>query len=263
MRKDKIEERISKVEKDVRTLKINHKEGVDDILAEMRTFQNLIIEEKIDTIRQQLVQQYEKVIIDLLIKNASNVLNEKFHDPCVKDRRKNCHEFFVSKLEDIAKTHDYSTQIVSTDSEDESDKELVELYPIFRNPPCKECFDTYLNEKKKLKDNINRLDKYKKSILEKKGDVFISELPEDIVISSIVDPLSHEMRFAMLKALSTGSMTFKELGLLTNSKGGHLLYHLNKLIDSRLVVKDDSSKRYSISDKGMGVMDLIKKLYTQ
>jgi predicted transcriptional regulator len=82
------------------------------------------------------------------------------------------------------------------------------------------------------------------------------------VISNIVNPLTHEIRFAMLKALSTGSMTFKELGTLTDSKGGHLLYHLNKLIDSGLVIKTDAG-RYSLTDKGMGVMELIKKLYSQ
>lgn len=85
---------------------------------------------------------------------------------------------------------------------------------------------------------------------------------DDLVISNLVDPLSHEIRFAMLKALSTGSMTFKELSKLTDSEGGHLLYHLNKLIDSGLVVKTAADKRYSLTDKGMGVMELIKKLYS-
>ena len=81
------------------------------------------------------------------------------------------------------------------------------------------------------------------------------------MISSLVDPLSHEIRFAMLKALSAGSMTFKELGELTGSKGGHLLYHINKLLDSGLVIKTDAG-RYSLTDKGMGVMELIKRLYS-
>ncbi|MGB9978749.1 winged helix-turn-helix domain-containing protein [Methanobacterium sp.] len=98
-------------------------------------------------------------------------------------------------------------------------------------------------------------------MLGENDNTFISELPDDLVISSIVEPLSHEIRFSMLKALSTGSMTFKELSQLTNSKGGHLIYHLNKIIDSKLVMKNDASKRYFITDKGMGVMDIIKNLY--
>ena len=260
MRKDKIEERISKLEKDIRTLKTDHKEGIDTILTEMNTFQNFIIEEKIATIRQQLEERYKKLFMGMLLENASNNINDNLQNPCTQNRRKECHELFLYRLRSIANASDYSDPALNNDhSEDKNDTQ----YPIFTNPSCKACYNTYLNQREQLQKTVDNLAGYKKSLLGKNDSIFISELPDDIVISSIVDPLSHEMRFAMLKSLSTGSMTFKELSLLTNSKGGHLLYHLNKLIDSRLVVKDDSSKRYSITDKGMGVMDLIKKLYTQ
>lgn len=260
MRKDKIEERISKLEQDIRTLKIDHKEGIDTILTEMHTFQNFIIEEKIATIRQQLEERYKKLFMDILLENASKNINDNLQDPCTQNRRKECHELFLYRLRSIANASDYSDPALNNDhSESKSDTQ----YPIFTNPSCKTCYNTYLNQKEQLQKTVDNLAGYKKSLLGKNDSIFISQLPDDIVISSIVDPLSHEMRFAMLKSLSTGSMTFKELSLLTNSKGGHLLYHLNKLIDSRLVFKDNSSKRYSITDKGMGVMDLIKKLYTQ
>lgn len=58
-------------------------------------------------------------------------------------------------------------------------------------------------------------------------------------------------------------MTFEELGTLIGSKGGHLLHHLNKLIESGLVIKTDGGKRYSITDRGIGLMDLVKKLYSK
>lgn len=261
MRKDKIEERISKLEQDIRTLKTDHKEGIDTILTEMRTFQNFIIEERIATIRQQLEERYKKLFMDILLENASNNMNEELQDPCILNRRKECHELFLSRLRSIANASDYSDPALN--NSDEIKEESAAQHPVFTNSSCKACYNTYLNQRKQLKKTVNNLADYKKSILGKNNNIFISELPENIVISAIVEPLSHENRFAMLKSLSTGSMTFKELSQLTNSKGGHLLYHLNKLIDSRLVVKDDSSKRYSITDKGIGVMDLIKKLYSQ
>lgn len=67
----------------------------------------------------------------------------------------------------------------------------------------------------------------------------------------------------MVQALTTGSMSFKELGSLTGSNGGHLLYHLTKLIEAGFVVKTESGKNYSITDKGLGIMDLVKQLYSQ
>lgn len=263
MRKDKIEERISQLEKEVRTLKTDHKYGVDTILTEMRTFQNFIIEERIATIHQQLEERYKKLFTNLLLKNATNVMDEEFHDPCVRNRRKECNELFLSRLRSIANASDYSDQALNHDSEYGNEEEFVAQHPTVTEFPCKDCYNIYLNQKKQLQKTVTNLADYKKSLLGKNDNTFISELPDDAVISSIVEPLSHENRFAMLKALSTGSMTFKELSQLTNSKGGHLIYHLNKIIDSGLVIKDDASKRYSITDKGMGVMDLIKKLYNK
>ncbi len=258
MRKDKIEERLAQLEQDVRTLKSDHRQGVDELLAEMRTFQNIIIEERIDAIRQQMTKRYERLLIDLLLKNAEHSLDEHCQDQCIRNRRKECHDLLLTRICDMAKALDqgqpYSPQL--------SDDELVAKYPVLAASPCNGCFQTYLREKEQLKNTIDRLADLKQSMTRKNGGMFISELPDDVVISNIVDPLSHEIRFMMLKALSTGSMAFKELGELTDSKGGHLLYHLNKLIDSGLVIKTDAG-RYSLTDKGMGVMELIKKLYSQ
>lgn len=262
MRKDKIEERILELEKEIRILKTDHKEGVESILTEMRTFQNFIIEERIASILQQLEERYKKLFMDIIVENAACTMEEKIHEPCVLNKRKECHEFFISRLRSIANASDYSNSTLN-DFKYESDDNLVAKYPYLTKSPCKSCYTTYLNQKKHLQRTITNLTDYKKSLLGENDNTFISELPDDLVISSIVEPLSHEIRFSMLKALSTGSMTFKELSQLTNSKGGHLLYHLNKIIDSGLVIKNDASKRYFITDKGMGVMDIIKNLYNR
>ncbi|MFB3764770.1 MAG: winged helix-turn-helix domain-containing protein [Methanotrichaceae archaeon] len=256
MRKDRIEDRLAQLEQDIRTLKSDHREGIDEILTEIHTFQNVIIEEKIYEIRRQLANRYEKLLIDLLLNNAENNLDKQCQDPCVRNQREECHNMLISRLRDMIKSADQ----VQSGSHQLSDDELLAKHPILGTSPCNECFQTYLHEKNQLKNTLDRLADLKQSLSRKNGSMFISELPNSVAISNLVDPLSHENRFAMLKALSTGSMTFKELGELTDSKGGHLLYHLNKLINSGLVIKTDAG-RYSLTDKGMGVMELIKKLY--
>jgi len=55
-----------------------------------------------------------------------------------------------------------------------------------------------------------------------------------------------------------GNIIFKELGILTISNGGHLSCHITKLIEYGLVIKTDGGKRYSITDRDLGVMDLVK-----
>ena len=66
----------------------------------------------------------------------------------------------------------------------------------------------------------------------------------------------------MLKSLSHGSRTFKELSDLTSTKGGHLVYHITLLLDAGLVIRTDAGKHYAISDRGIALMDLVKKMYS-
>jgi predicted transcriptional regulator len=55
-------------------------------------------------------------------------------------------------------------------------------------------------------------------------------------------------------------MSFKDLGAVTGYDGGHLTYHLNKLVSAGLVSKENSGA-YQITEKGMGLMDVIRKMY--
>ena len=262
MRKDEIEERIIALEEDVRTLKSDHRDGVDIILTEMKKIQSSYVEERIASVARQLANGYEKMVIGLLMRSAERNLDEHCMDPCVRNRRTECLDFLTSRIRDAADIPD-SEGTVRRKGRDLSDKELVEVVPHLAVPPCSDCFTAYLREKEELSQAISALSSCSDDLIGKKPALYLTELPNDAVISRIVDPLSHESRFAMLKALSTGSMTFTMLGELTGSKGGHLLYHLGKLIDAGLILKDEPEKRYSITDRGLGVMNLIKSLYTQ
>ena len=133
--------------------------------------------------------------------------------------------------------------------------------PFLSETPCNTCFSAYLNEKDQIKMTVGVIRENRESLIKPKITPFISDLPGNIVISKLIEPLSHKQRFAMLQALSSGSMSFSELGTLTGSHGGYLLYHLTKLIDAGFVIKTTGGKNYTITEKGMGVMELLKELY--
>ncbi|MGB9978750.1 hypothetical protein [Methanobacterium sp.] len=124
MRKDKIEERILELEKEIQILKTDHKEGVESILTEMRTFQNFIIEERISSILQQLEERYKKLFMDILVENAACVMEDNIHDPCILNKRQECHEFFISRLRSIANASEYSNPALN-DLEYESNDNFV------------------------------------------------------------------------------------------------------------------------------------------
>jgi DNA-binding HxlR family transcriptional regulator len=263
MRKDEIEERIVQLEQEVRILKADHRDGVDTILLEMQKMQGSIIEERIEVLRERIIDGYEKIFMDLMLKNAQHNLDAQCRDPCSRNRRDECKEFLLARLKVAALKEQDPDLHLPPGRETISDRTLVQKAPFLVEEPCNTCFSAYLNEKKQITQTLGLIRESRESLIPARVKPFISDLPGDFVISSLVEPLSHKHRFTMLQALSTGSLSFKELGTLIGSKGGHLLYHLTKLLDAGLVMKTDGGKRYTITEKGIGVMDLIRQLYSK
>lgn len=263
MRKDEIEERINHLEQDIRTLKADHRDGVETILLAFEKLQSTVFEERIAQVRERIIDGYEKIFIDLLMKNAEHNLDSQCLNPCVRDRRSECTEFLLARLKVTAKKEQYADISLPAGRETISDRTLVKKAPFLSKEPCKSCFSAYLHEKEQIKATIGLIRECRESPGNPRMSTFVSDLPGDVVITDLVEPLSHKHRFAMLQALSTGNMSFSELGTLTGSQGGHLLYHITKLIDAGFVVKNESGKMYSITERGLGIMDLVKQLFSQ
>lgn len=263
MRKDEIENRIIQLEQDIRILKADHRDGVETILLEMQKIQSTVIEERITTLRERIIEGYERIFMDLLLKNAEHNLNTHCLDPCVRDRRKECKDFLLARLKVAVQKEHNPDIILPPGRETINDQTLVKKAPFLTEIPCNTCFSAYLDEKEQIKKTMDIIRDSRELLIKPKLNHFVSDLPGDIVISKLVEPLSHKHRFAMLQSLSSGSMSFSELGTLTGSNGGHLLYHLTKLIDAGFVMKTEGGKSYTITEKGIGVMDLVKQLYSQ
>ena len=86
MHKDAIEERLCQIEQDIRVMKTDYREGIDELLSVMRTFQNIIIEERIDSIRDQLAKRYEGLLMDILLSNAEDSLDKQCPGSCVRNK---------------------------------------------------------------------------------------------------------------------------------------------------------------------------------
>lgn len=261
MRKDEIEARIIRLEEEMRTLKADHRDGVDAILSAMQKMQDAALDARITDLRERIVEGYQTIFLDMMLKNAGQNLDARCLDPCVRDRRKECCEFLTARLRVAAQKHQDPEIVLPKNRETISDRALVKKAPFLAEGPCSTCFSAYLHEKEQIMTAIDRFKGGMGVPPKKRPGIFLSDLPDDLAISALVGPLSHAHRFAMLKALSRGSMSFKELGSLTGSKGGHLVYHITILTDAGFVTKADGGKRYAITDRGLGVVDLVRNLY--
>lgn len=262
MRKDEIEERIIQIEQQLRDFGVIQREQGEQILFELRSFQNLFIEEKIEVMRKQIVQGHQRLLLNLVINTMKREFESVCPNPCSLYNRDECIDFFICRLKESAERMDPDEAEDFLKTQVRIDNDLIHKYPEIGQEPCLSCYHVYESERDQLMKAIGELSLARSGLKREKEIFLIKDLPEDEVISTIIDPLSHPVRFSMIKALSRGGMSYKELSTLTGYKGGHLLFHVTRLIEAGLVAKDGSSGQYLITEKGMGLMDLIRKLYT-
>ncbi len=89
----------------------------------------------------------------------------------------------------------------------------------------------------------------------------IEAMPEKEVVKGFVEPIANRQRLQMLKALSVEPKTFSSLATITGLKGGNLLFHVQKLVDSGLVRQRHDRGDYMITEKGMVVLTGISGVY--
>ncbi len=95
----------------------------------------------------------------------------------------------------------------------------------------------------------------------------ISTVPDAHIVDEMLEPLSNKQRMQIMKALSTETKTFSALSLLTGLRGGNLLFHLQKLMDSGMILQRNERGDYMITEKGyaalIGIVETYQSLESQ
>lgn len=261
MRKDTIEERIVGIERDMKELKSEIRQEITSMSSELKEAQLAIVEDMMGELQEAMSAGYRQIAYELSISNSETRFKEQFCECPPGYDRDGCIKHFVEAhlRQDIV-----SLDNAPPDSTDEVLKTITDRDEVEgredQGTVCERCRDIYAVERDKLLEMGQKFAVYRKSLYMSRTRPYFKQLPDDLTVSELIEPLSHRARFVMLKNLTTGGMSFKELGEVTGYEGGHLIYHLNKLASSGLVAKGDGGL-YQITDKGMGVMEVIRKMY--
>ena len=93
---------------------------------------------------------------------------------------------------------------------------------------------------------------------EKKID--ISDISEDSLVHEVFEPLSNRQRLQIMKAVSMETKTFTALSQLTGLRGGNLLFHIQKLLDSNMIIQRHERGDYMITERGYKVLKIVSQL---
>jgi len=90
----------------------------------------------------------------------------------------------------------------------------------------------------------------------------ISALKTSVVMSDILEPVSNPQRLEILRAVAFEAKSFSAFSELTGLRGGNLLFHLQKLTDSGLIMQQHERGDYMITEKGFRILQGLNEIYS-
>ncbi len=131
---------------------------------------------------------------------------------------------------------------------------------LHKNAPyekCDICFSEVSQTFQKQVNLIRSMQIYDNNHTNKKK---ISEINENILVKEILEPLSHTQRIQIMKSMSNQTQTFSALSEITGLRGGNLLYHIQKLLDTDMIIQRHERGDYMITEKGYKIMSVFLEL---
>jgi len=89
-----------------------------------------------------------------------------------------------------------------------------------------------------------------------------STLSEDVV-NSICEPFANKQRLLIMRSLVNETKSFSELSKITKLRGGNLLFHIQKLLDTGMILQKSERGDYFITSKGQVTLQGLADLYAK
>ncbi len=177
-------------------------------------------------------------------------LERNMVDPC--PMRETCKSRFTKFLGDNA-------QLIKEQniSEETIKKKRDELNEIRETAPFDKC-DICFSEVDSLFDKQLNLIGSMQIYSDNKEDKFeITSIPEEMMVKSVLEPISNKQRLQILKSMATEAMSFTALSQLTGLRGGNLLFHIQKLLENDLIIQRHERGDYMITKKGYNLLVML------
>ena len=234
------------------------REEVVSLRNEFSRFLQRANQQHIDRMLAEMRKDFMKPMVDYLCEDA----NEKMHNQMTRNckTRELCETAFKDILQETAGLVGKGRVEVGTVRMYRD--RLEELKKEAKTPQCSRCFSEANNLFDKQVKLMRSLQIYEdRDEKDEKGD--ISAIEPDRIVSEVCEPIANKQRLLMLKALSGESKTFSELSKLTGLRGGNLLFHLQKLLDTEMVLQRSERGDYIITRKGYSTLRGLSRIYSE
>lgn len=230
------------------------KSKLSEIHTDLKRFLEQSKQQHHESVLSGIQRNFSNTIIGHVIEDIEDGLESNMVRNCqMRDTCKSTFTGFLQKNASLIKHDSVDEDIIS--------KNQFELQEMKNNAPkkqCEKCFSEVSNLLRKQILIMRSLRIYNTNE-EKKKD--ISTIPEELIVNDILEPLSNMQRLQILKAVSVETKTFSEFSELTGLRGGNLLFHLQKLLESGMILQRHERGDYMITDKGYKVLKGVSDIY--
>ncbi|MEZ5336198.1 MAG: winged helix-turn-helix domain-containing protein [Methanolobus sp.] len=231
------------------------KHMLSDIHNDIRSFMDSANHQHLDSVISNVKEDYSGVIVRHLMDDATKGLEKNMVKKC--EMRGDCKTLLSNVLQKNAGLIKGGS--VKEASIEENRLELKKLRTMVPYNKCDICF-AEASDILTRQVTLMRSMKIYETNKEKRQD--LSQLPPEEVVDNILEPLCHQKRFDILKAISGETKSFSALSKLTGLRGGNLLFHLQKLIEKGMIIQRHERGDYMITGKGFRVMEGVNSIYS-
>ena len=231
------------------------KSKLDDMHDDMKRFMERSNQQHLASILNDCRNDFSGIILGYATGEIENGLESKMVREC--HMKETCKALFSDLLEN--NLGPIRGGIVSEESINHTRSKMEQMREKAPYEQCRNCFSEAARLFDKQIDLMRSLKVYRDSDMTKES---MKDLSEEIVVSEVLEPLSNKQRLQILKALSAETKTFSALSALTNLRGGNLLFHLQKLLDSGMILQRHERGDYMITEKGFRALRGIIELYS-
>jgi DNA-binding transcriptional ArsR family regulator len=241
----------------------NHQQPILDSLQELKN--------EIKTLRNDLnrlegsilkerIKATEAALTENRILHYANQLEDELNEdlPLLTnpqcDKHNQCSQHFTTLTTEnlsVIKTAKTKEALADLDTKIERVGEVIEKA---KGTPCEICHQKLQKKLKRQKRALQTI-----VLVETTVDGQTSEeLNISRLVDSVLEPLANHARLKILMSTYEGKKSFSKLSQITGLKGGHLIFHLKKLLDAGLLAQEDNKGDYVVTGRGL---DVVKKIF--
>jgi DNA-binding HxlR family transcriptional regulator len=227
------------------------RQEIKNIRSDMNRIEESVIKQRLEAIEQTLSQNHLKVYAHQRSENIHQDISQMLKPDC--DKRGKCLEYFKGKIEDSTRIIQEAGPKKAISDLDNKITENELNIEKSKGATCEACFKNFNKKLKREKRAYQEITLVEDINKPENG----TNLDVPFLVDNLLEPLANYSRLTILSSVKEGKRSFSELSKITNTKAGHLAFHLRKLVAAKLIAQEATKGDYIITQRGF---ELFKKL---